>query len=57
MFWDQEASTERSIEKLRRERRNLLNRINAGQSGVVELRARLKQVTHQVLKLELEAAR
>ena len=42
---------------LRSERESLIERIRPGKAGVKELRVRLKMVTHQLLKLELELSR
>lgn len=41
------------IDELRRERQNLIDRIRPGVAGVVELRCRLKVVTHKLLKAEV----
>lgn len=46
-------NAERDLEVLIAQRNQLLRRIEAGRSGVVELRARLKIVTHEIMRMEL----
>ena len=41
-----------AIEHLRNERASLLRRIEPGRRGVVALRVRLVEVTHQLMRLE-----
>jgi hypothetical protein len=42
------------VSKLRVERESLILRIKPGVSGVVELRLRLKLITHRILRMEAD---
>ena len=46
-------NAERDLDVLIAQRKQLLRRIEVGRSGVVELRARLKIVTHEIIRMEL----
>ena len=41
------------LQQLRAQRQNRIDRIKPNTAGVTELRARLKQITHLIMRLEL----